>query len=120
MVMLSAVQMFEAVGFEALVAFSSDEAIAHLESRGGIVAAFTEYDAPGTLDGLTLARTIRNRWPTVEIIIVSRPRGPIEDLPLGSRYFEKPYTQGEIRRALGELGLIGDQPRARTNLPPRG
>jgi DNA-binding response OmpR family regulator len=119
MVMLSAVQMFEAVGFEALVAFSSDEAIAHLESRGGVVVAFTEYDAPGTLDGPTLARTIRNRWPTVEIIVVSRPREPIEDLPLGSRYFEKPYTQAEIRRALDELGLIGDQPRARTNLPPR-
>jgi len=120
MVMLSAVQMFEAVGFEALVAFSSDEAIAHLESRSGVAVAFTEYDAPGSLDGHTLARTIRNRWPTVEIIVVSRPREPIEDLPLGARYFEKPYTQAEIRQALGELGLIGDQPRARTNLPPRG
>jgi len=56
----------------------------------------------------------------VEIIVVSRPREPIEDLPLGARYFEKPYTQAEIRQSLGELGLIGDQPRARTNLPPRG
>ncbi|MDX1947004.1 MAG: response regulator [Pirellulaceae bacterium] len=119
MVMLGAVQMFEAVGFEALVAFSSDEAIAHLESRGGVVVAFAEYDAPGSLDGPSLARTIRNRWPTVEIIVVSRPREAIADLPLGSRYFQKPYTHGEITRALEELGLIGDQPRARTNPLPR-
>lgn len=119
MVMLSAVQMFEAVGFEALVAFSSDEAIAHLESRTGITVAFTEYDVPGTLDGPGLARTVRNRWPTIEIIVVSRPREVVDELPLGARYFEKPYTQAEIARALEELGLIGDQPRAKTNQPPR-
>jgi len=119
MVMLSAVQMFEANGFEALVAFSSDEAIAHLESRGGVVVAFAEYDAPGSLNGSALARTIRNRWPTIEIIVVSRPHQVLKDLPLGSRYFQKPYTQAEITRALEDLGLIGDQPRARTNPPPR-
>jgi len=119
MVMLSAVQMFEATGFEALVAFSSDEAIAHLESRTGIVVAFAEYDAPGSLDGPGLARTVRNRWPTIEIIVVSRPRDAVDDLPLGARYFEKPYSQGEIARALEELGLLGEQPRAKTNQPPR-
>ena len=119
MVMLSAVQMFEATGFEALVAFSSDEAIAHLESRTGIAVAFAEYDSPGTLDGPGFARIVRNRWPTIEIIVVSRPRQAVEDLPLGARYFEKPYTQAEITRALEELGLIGELPRAKTNLPPR-
>ena len=39
MIMLGAVQLFEAAGFEALVAFSSDEAVAHLEGRSGIVVA---------------------------------------------------------------------------------
>ena len=121
MIMLGAVQLFEAAGFEALVAFSSDEAVAHLESRSGIVVAFIEIDAPGTLDGPQLAETVRNRWPTIEIIVVSRPRlGETPDLPLGARYFEKPYTHSEINRALEELGLIGRAPRARTNLPPRG
>ncbi|MDC9824274.1 response regulator [Devosia sp. ZB163] len=121
MIMLGAVQLFETAGFEALVAFSSDEAVAHLEGRGGIVVAFIEYDVPGTLDGPQLAETVRNRWPTVEIIVVSRPRiGHAPDLPLGARYFEKPYTHSEINRALEELGLTGELPRARTNLPPRG
>lgn len=46
-----------------------------------------------------------------------RPGGP-PDLPLGARYFQKPYTHAEINRALDELGLAGavpgpDQP------PPR-
>jgi DNA-binding response OmpR family regulator len=120
MIMLGAVQLFEAAGFEALVAFSSDEAVAHLESRSGIAITFIEYDAPGTLDGPQLAETIRIRWPTIEIIVVSQPRsGETPDLPLGARYFEKPYTHSEITRALEELGLIGQAPRARTRLPPR-
>ena len=120
MVMLGAVQMFEAVGFEALVAFSSDEAVAHLEGRSGIAVIFTEYEMQGSLDGQTLARLVRNRWPTIEIIVVSKSiLEPPRDLPLGARFFEKPYTQAEIERALDELGLTGTAPRARTNLPPR-
>jgi len=120
MIMLGAVQLFEAAGFEALVAFSSDEAIAHLESRPGIVVAFIEYDVPGSASGAQLTESVRDGWPTVEIIVVSRPRpGGAPDLPLGARYFVKPYTHAEINRALEQLGLTGAAPRARTNQPPR-
>ncbi len=120
MIMLGAVQLFEAAGFEALVAFTSDEALAHLEGRPGIVVAFIEHDVRGEFDGPRLAQAVRSRWPTVEIIVVSRPRpGEVPDLPLGARYFEKPYTYAEINRALDELGLTGPAPRARTGSRPR-
>jgi hypothetical protein len=121
MVMLSAVQMFEAVGFDALVAFTTDEAIAHLEGRSGIAVVFAEYDAPGSLDGPALARLVRGRWPTIEIIAVSGRRSAfeLEDLPLGARHFEKPYALSQIVRALEELGLTGMAPRARLSVPPR-
>jgi DNA-binding response OmpR family regulator len=120
MIMLGAVQLFEAAGFEALVAFSTDEAMAHLESRSGVAVAFIEFDMTGSLNGGQFAEAVRNGWPTVEIIVVSRPRsGEVPDLPLGARYFEKPYTHSEINRALEELGLTGTVPRARANLPPR-
>ncbi len=122
MVMLGAVQLFEAAGFKAVVAHTSDEAVAHLESRPGIAVIFMEYDVPGAaLTGPQLAEAVRNNWPMVEIIVVSRPRpGGPPDLPLGARYFQKPYTHAEINRALDELGLAGTVPRARTNLPRRG
>ncbi len=113
--MLGAVQMFEAAGFEALVAFTSDEAMAHLEGRAGVVAIFCDYEAPGTLDGDVLARTVRGRWPTVEIMVVSKPRSaPPPGLPLGARYFEKPYSLAEVKEALEALGLMGGLPRARS------
>ncbi len=121
MVMLSAVQMFEAAGFDALVAFTTDEAIGHLEGRPGIAVVFAEYDVPGSLDGPALARLVRGRWPTIEIIAVSSRRAAFEldDLPLGARHFEKPYVLAQIERALEELGLIGTMPRARIGAPPR-
>lgn len=120
MVMLGAVQMFEAVGFEALVAFSSDEALAHLEGRSGIVVVFSEFSAPGSLDGDSFARTVRGRWPTVEIIVVSKLVGEAPpDLPLGTRYFPKPYAMLEVQSALEELGLLGEPLSPRSTLPPR-
>lgn len=121
MLMLSTVQMFETLGFDALVAFTTDEAMGHLEGRNDIVAIFSEIDAQGALDGPGLAQIVRGRWPTIEIMLVSMPRiGGVPDLPLGTRYFEKPYGRAQIERALTELGLIGAAPKARTNLPPKG
>lgn len=120
MLMLSSVQLFESLGFDALVAFTTDEAMGHLEGRNDIVAIFTEHDAPGAVDVPGLAQIVRSRWPTIEIMVVSMPRvaGP-PDLPLGARYFEKPYGRAQIERALTELGLIGAVPKARTNQPPK-
>jgi CheY-like chemotaxis protein len=121
MLMLSSVQLFEGFGFDALVAFTTDEAMGHLEGRNDIVAIFCEHDAAGGLDGPGLSQVVRSRWPTIEIMLVSMPRvaGP-PDLPLGARYFEKPYSRAQVERALTELGLIGAVPKARTNLPPKG
>jgi hypothetical protein len=120
MLMLSSVQLFESLGFDALVAFTTDEAMGHLEGRSDIVAIFTEHDAPGGVDAAGLAQIVRSRWPTIEIMVVSMPRvgGPPE-LPLGARYFEKPYGRAQIERALTELGLIGAAPKARTNQLPK-
>lgn len=116
-VMLGAVQMFETAGFEALVAFTADEAIAHLEGRTDIALVFTDCELPGSMDGPTLAHQVRSRWPPIEIIVVSGPRRVDgQTLPLGVRFFPKPYSQGQIQQVVQDLGLIGTVPRARQPL----
>ena len=116
-VMLGAVQMFETAGFEALVAFTADEAIAHLEGRTDIALVFTDCELPGSMDGPTLTHQVRSRWPTIEIIVVSGPRRiDGQTLPLGVRFFPKPYSQDQIERAAKELGVLGTVPRARQTL----
>jgi len=53
----------EAAGDKAIEASNADEAIAILEVRKDIRIVFTDIDMPGSMDGLKLARAIRDRWP---------------------------------------------------------
>lgn len=57
---LHAVDLVEAAGYKALEASNADEAIAILEKRKDIRIVFTDIDMPGSMDGLKLARAIRN------------------------------------------------------------
>ncbi|MGC1346111.1 MAG: response regulator, partial [Methyloceanibacter sp.] len=58
--------LVEAAGYRAIEASNADEAIAILESRKDIRIVFTDIDMPGSMDGLKLARAIRDRWPPIE------------------------------------------------------
>ena len=43
---------------------------------------------PGSMDGLRLARVVRNRWPPVALIVISgRANVQETDLPTGARDF---------------------------------
>src|SRR4051812_30277486 len=69
-----------------------DEAIQILESRNDIRAVFTDIQMPGSMDGLRLARVVRNRWPPVALIVTSGHVGVNDaDLPTGGRFLSKPY-----------------------------
>ena len=96
-----AVDLVEAAGFEAVEAASADDAILILESRPDIRIVFTDIDMPNGMDGLKLAVAIRDRWPPVEIIIVSGRRRPQpEDMPERGVFFPKPYKRHEIANAM--------------------
>ena len=62
---------------------------------------FTDIDMPGSMDGLKLARAIRDRWPPIELILTSGhfdvPEG---DIPERGLFFSKPYRDNEIVSAL--------------------
>ena len=62
---ISAAEMVADAGFEVVEASDADEAIAILEARPGIHIVFTDIQMPGSMDGLKLARFVRNRWPPV-------------------------------------------------------
>jgi two-component system, response regulator PdtaR len=67
----TAMDMVEEAGFEAIAASDADEAIQILESRYDIRAVLTDVQMPGSMDGLRLARVVRNRWPPVALIVTS-------------------------------------------------
>jgi CheY-like chemotaxis protein len=100
----TALAMVEEVGFEAIAASDADEAIRILESRNDIRAVFTDIHMPGSMDGLRLARVVRNRWPPVALIVTSGRTKVLEtDLPTGGRFLPKPYQLAQIETALRQL-----------------
>lgn len=96
-----AVELVEAAGYRVVEASSADEAIAILEARKDIRVVFTDINMPGSMDGLKLARAIRDRWPPIELILTSGHFDvPERDIPERGLFFPKPYRDEEIVAAL--------------------
>ena len=101
---MMALDLVEEAGFEALEAYSAEDAVRVLEARPEIRLVFSDIDLGTGADGLKLARAIRDRWPPVEIIMTSgKIRPAADDLPARGRFFEKPYRRDEVTAALLEL-----------------
>jgi two-component system, response regulator PdtaR len=101
---MDSAEIIENAGFEVVQAANADEAISILSSRPDIHVVFTDIQMPGTMDGLKLARFIRDRWPPIKIIATSGlVRVGEEDLPAGSVFLPKPYRGDQVIAALQEL-----------------
>jgi CheY-like chemotaxis protein len=101
---MDAVDIVRDAGFEAVEAANADDAIAIIEANPNIHVVFTDVQMPGPMDGLKLARFIKDRWPPIKIVATSgRLRVSENDLPEGSIFVPKPYTPAQIIRTLREL-----------------
>jgi CheY-like chemotaxis protein len=104
LILATAMDMVEEAGFDAIAASDADEAIRILESRNDIRAVFTDVQMPGSMDGLRLARVVRNRWPPVALIVTSGQANVLEaDLPTGGRFLRKPYEASHVGAMLHQL-----------------
>ncbi|MGU3664186.1 response regulator [Methylobacterium sp. A49B] len=101
---LMAVDLVEEAGFDVVHVAGADEAVRVLESRPDIRVVFTDIDMPGGLDGMRFAATIRDRWPPIELVIVSGRRKPRdEELPARGVFFAKPYKKEEITAVIRRM-----------------
>jgi DNA-binding NtrC family response regulator len=102
--MMIAGDLVEDAGLTPIFAENADEAIVALESRDDIRIVLTDVDMPGSMDGLRLAAVVRNRWPPIQLVVVSGHM-LIEhaQLPERSRFFNKPYAPDKMIGALRSL-----------------
>jgi CheY-like chemotaxis protein len=99
-----AVEVIEDAGFVALEAGNAEEAVDLLEARPDIAVLFTDINMPGSMDGLTLAHTVHDRWPPIKILIASGlVRLSQSDLPTNSVFLEKPYRGEAVIAQLRRL-----------------
>ena len=85
---MRAVKLVEDAGYIAIEASNADEAIATLEAKKDIRIVFTDIDMPGSMNGLKLARAIRDRWPPIELVLTSGHFDVSEgEIPERGRFF---------------------------------
>ncbi len=100
-VRLDASQCLTDAGYRVVEAANADEAIEVLEERSDIRVVVTDIQMPGSMDGLKLATTIRNRWPPIALIVTSgRLQVSPQDLPEHGRFLPKPYNGSRLVDAI--------------------
>jgi len=104
MIRMIAAEFIEEAGFRVLEAANADEAVRTLAGDQPIAAVFTDINMPGAMDGLDLAHFVRDRWPTIKVLLTSgRSQLPIAELPSQSRFVLKPYRPDHIVGALQDM-----------------
>jgi CheY-like chemotaxis protein len=88
-------------GYEVLEAADADEAMVLLEARADIRILFTDIEMPGSMNGIALAQTVRDRWPSMLLVITSGRIAPQpSELPKNVRFVRKPSRPQQILDAL--------------------
>lgn len=104
-VRLHALSILGDAGFPTLEAASAEQAIALLETRRDIAVVFTDIQLGAGMDGLALARAIRNRWPPVELILTSgRMRVGPDRMPARGVFLGKPYQARQLVDSVRSFG----------------
>jgi two-component system, response regulator PdtaR len=90
-------------GYSVVEAASADEALSVLHSNVGVDLLMTDVRMPGSLDGATLARTVRAEYPAMKVIVASgdRPDAGLADKFDG--FFAKPYDVARLVRHIHAL-----------------
>ncbi len=97
LIRLATKSVLEDAGMTVVEASSSADAIAILDELSNIDVLVTDIRMPGEMDGLTLAKIARDRWPSVKVMVTSGDRATRQsDLPAGVRFFAKPYESRQL------------------------
>lgn len=104
LVRMAIVDHLQDEGFTVFEASDADEALAILINNLDIRLVFTDIDMPGSMDGLSLAAAVRDRWPPIKIVVTSGHR-KVEamELPSDALFMPKPYNPDRLVASLRTL-----------------
>lgn len=84
-------------GFTVVEASDAKQALERLEQHPDITIVFTDVNMPGSMDGIRLAKAVRDRWPPVRIYVTSGHRRVDDsELPNEAVFIPKPYNSDTI------------------------
>ena len=107
--MMAADGLREDGGFKVVEVVDADEALTVLEATADVRALVTDVQMPGSLDGFTLARVVKQAWPHIGVVVTSGRMAPgPQELPSGALFIPKPYRPADLVAAVRTV-LPSDQ-----------
>ncbi|WP_268234546.1 response regulator [Novosphingobium marinum] len=104
LIRMDVVDQLQTEGFQTLEAGTGREALHQMEGDRQIDIVFTDVDMPGNVNGIVLAHEVREKWPSVGIIVTSGQAViSVDTLPAGAHFFSKPYEMKAIFAIIQEL-----------------
>lgn len=103
------------LGYATVAVDNGEAALALLEERaGGFDLVFTDIMMPGRIDGLELARLVRERWPDLRVLMTTGFSGSVVRAEYKEAPFvlRKPYRKADLAHAMRGT-LDGALPKAR-------
>lgn len=88
-------------GLDVLEAADAEQALAVVERRHDIAVLFTDIEMPGRMNGLELARRVRETHPAIHLLLTSGQVTPaLGDMPRDGDFLAKPYSPETMTRAV--------------------
>jgi PAS domain S-box-containing protein len=94
--------LLEQLGYAVRWVSNAEAALAEIE-RDGIDLVFSDIVMPGKMDGLTLAQTIRGKYPRIPILLATGYSDTLRRTSLGFQILRKPYEIHELSQALSKV-----------------
>ena len=94
--------LLEQLGYSVRWVSDAEAALKELD-RDGIDLVFTDIVMPGKTDGLGLARAIKQKHPSVPILLATGYSEAARNAPADFSILRKPFRLHELSRALSEL-----------------
>ena len=95
------VDLLEGEGYAVEEASNAAEALEVLQALPSIRIVVTDIQMPGSMDGLRLARYIRDAYPPIALIVSSGAVRPEQDeLPDDAVFLSKPVDHRELLRVI--------------------
>ena len=91
-----AAEEFRQQGYVVIEARNGEEALAVIDSDVPIHLVFTDVRMPGSIDGIDLARIVRQRKPNLPILMASGHMAPTQVAGLVDGFFPKPYDPAAV------------------------
>ena len=98
LVRLLANEMLTDADYRVAEAHDGQEALVILGARNTVRALLTDLNMPN-VDGLALAKIVRERWPHIGVVVTSGRPAPL-GMPAGARFISKPYRYEDVLREL--------------------